>query len=405
MERYFGAEEVDALSQVIESQELCRLGIEGFVSKFEEQMGKHLGRHYVYAVNSGTSANEAMVAGLGLQPGDEVVCPGVCPIFASIPVLAAGCIPVFADVDPRTLIISSDGIKGRISERTKAVVVVHHYGQPAPMDEIMEVASLYDLKVLEDCAQAYDVYYQGQQAGTFGDVACFSLQSSKHITSGEGGFIATDDPEIYKRAELYSNCGMPWFRYGLQPDRPAVVAGYRTRGHFSFGHNHRMSELQGAVALVQLGKIEIFNAERVKLVAIIEETLGGCPGIMLAHTYDEPHTRPNYWLYPLQLNPQDTSLTAREVHRMCLEEEGIGSGYFNDTVNYLEHVFQVMQRERRTPFGYPLPDTVTYEPGLCPKGEEVANRIVPINVHHGRDPGSLRRQVQALRNTLMRHVG
>jgi perosamine synthetase len=187
MERYFGAEEVDALSQVIESQELCRLSIEGFVSKFEEQMGKHLGRHYVYAVNSGTSANEAMVAGLGLQPGDEVIWPGVCPIFVSIPVLAAGCIPVFADVDPRTPIISSDGIKRRISERTKAVVVVHHYGQPAPMDEIMEVASLYDLKVLEDCAQAYDVYYQGQQAGTFGDVACFSLQSSKHITSGEGG--------------------------------------------------------------------------------------------------------------------------------------------------------------------------------------------------------------------------
>jgi perosamine synthetase len=198
---------------------------------------------------------------------------------------------------------------------------------------------------------------------------------------------------------------MPWFSYGLQPDRPAVVAGYRTRGHFSFGHNHRMSELQGAVALAQLGKIEIFNAERVKLVAIIEQTLGGCPGIMLAATCDGPHTRPNYWLYPLQLNPQDTSLTAREVHRMCLEEEGIGSGYFNDTVNYLEHVFQVMQRERRTPFGYPLPDTVTYEPRLCPKGEEVAKRIIPINVHHGRDPGGLRRQVQALRNTLMRHVG
>lgn len=419
MERYIGSEELDVLKEVIESQGLCRLYTKrfvskrfvskgfvskGFVSKFEDEVGKYLGRNYVYALNSGTSANEAMIAGLDSQPGDEVICPAVCPIFPTLAVFALGCIPVFADVDPRTLLLSPEGIRERISKRTRAIQVVHLFGQPAPMDEIMDIASLYNLKVLEDCAEAYDCYYKGKKVGTFGDAAMFSLQQTKHITCGEGGVILTDDPEIYKRAVLYSNCGMPDFRYGLRLYKPEVIAGYETRGHFAFGHNYRMSELQGAVALVQLGKIEEFNAERKKLVKIIEEELKNCPGVLLAHTYSEPETQSNYWMYPVQLNPKEISLTAKQVNQMCLEEEKVGSGYFNDTINYLEFVFQKAQLERQTPFGYPLPEYVRYEPGICPEGENAAKRTIPILVHHGRDPEELRRQVRALKNTLMRHV-
>jgi len=203
IQRYFGSEELDVLRKVTQSQKLCRIGIEGFVSKFEDKIGKHFGRQYVYAVNSGTSANEAMIAGLNLQPGDEVICPAVNPIFPAIGVLAAGCIPIFAEVNPRTLLLSCEGIKQRISKRTKAIQIVHHFGQPAPMGEIMDIANLYNLKVVEDCAEAYDCYYKGKKVGTFGDAAMFSLQQSKHITSGEGGFIITDDSEIYKRVELW----------------------------------------------------------------------------------------------------------------------------------------------------------------------------------------------------------
>jgi perosamine synthetase len=152
----FGEEELANLLQVIESGALWR-GMRGhFVGQFEDAMGAHLGRKYVHAVSSGTAGNEAVVAGLGLEPGDEVICPASAPIFASLPVLAAGCIPVFADVDPRTLIISPEGIDAAAGERTKAVMVVHLWGQPAPMDEILEVAHKHGLKVIEDCAQAYD---------------------------------------------------------------------------------------------------------------------------------------------------------------------------------------------------------------------------------------------------------
>ncbi|MBA7695652.1 UDP-4-amino-4-deoxy-L-arabinose--oxoglutarate aminotransferase [subsurface metagenome] len=403
MERYIDSEELDALKAVIKSQRLCRLGIEGFVSMFENKVGEHFGREYVYALNSGTSANEAMIAGLGLQPGDEVICPAVNPIFPALGVLAAGCIPIFAEVDSRTLLLSPEGIKERISKRTKAIQVVHHFGQPAPMDEIMDVASLYNLKVVEDCAEAYDCYYKGKKVGTFGEAAMFSLQQSKHITSGEGGFIITNDSEIYKRVELYSNCGMPGFRYNLRSYKPEVIAGYETRGHFTFGHNYRMSELQGAVALVQLGKIEYFNSERKKLVKIIAEELKDCPKILCAHTFIDPETQPNYWMYPVQLNPEETSFTAKQVNEMCLKEKKVQLGYFNDTVNYLEFVFQKMQRERRTPFGYSLPEYVSYKPGICPKGEDAAKRTIPFSVHHGRDPKELGAQVRALKDVMMHH--
>lgn len=397
MLRCFGEEELTNLREVIERGELWR-GTEGyFVARFEDAMAKHLGRRFVHAVNSGTSANEASVAGLGLEPGDEVIVPATAPIFVSLPVFATGCIPVFADVDPRTLIISPEGIEACISERTRAVVVVHLFGQPAPMDEILLVARKHNLKVIEDCAQAYDGYCKGKKTGTFGDVACFSLQQSKHITSGEGGFIATDDPEIYKRAVLYSNAGMAWFRYGLEAQKPEVVNGIPTRGHFAFGHNHRMSELQGAIALAQLSKIERFNAARKRLVEIIESELGDCPGILLAHRY--PETEPNYWTYPVQINPDETSLTAMEVHRFCMEEGGTAPGYYHE-VNYLEAVFQEAERKRQTPFGLPLPDHVRYRLGLCPNAEDAAKRTLLFFTHHALDPERVRRQTRALRKVM-----
>jgi len=375
--RCFGEEELTYLREVIESQELWRGTAGNFVARFEDAFGQHLGRRYVLGLSSGTSADEAALAGLGLEPGDEVICPATAPIFVSMPVVGLGCIPVFADVDPRTLIITPEGIEDRITAQTRAVMVVHLHGQPAPMDEIMAVARAHNLQVVEDCAQAYDCYYQGRKAGTIGDVACFSLQQSKHITSGEGGIVATDDPEIYRRMVLYSNCGMPWYRYGLAAPQAESVAGLPTRGHFAFGHNNRMSELQGAVALAQLEKIDEFNARRRELVAIIESELRDVRGVELAHVY--PGTQPNYWAYPVRV-PAPLG-TYREI-------------------NYLEAVFQDMQRHRRTSVGYPLPDYVRYEPGLCPNAEAAAPRFWPIGTHHGADPATIREAARKIREAV-----
>ena len=397
----FGEEELANLREVLESGELWRGTFGNFVPKFEEAIGKYYGRKYVHAVNSGTSANEAAVAGLGLVPGDEVICPATVPIFVSLPVFSAGCIPVFADVDPRTLIISPEGIEACISDKTKAVVVVHLWGQPAPMDDILKIANKYNLKVVEDCAQAYDCYYKGKKAGTFGDVACFSLQQSKHITSGEGGFIITDDPEIYKKSAMYSNSGMAWYHFGVEPLRSQSVGGIPTRGHFYFGHDHRMSELQGAVALAQLGKIEKFNAVRRQLVDIIEGELRDTPGLLLAYKY--PDTIPNYWVYPIMLNPEETKLNAAEVSKLCREEQGIGIGCYSE-INYLEQIYQELENKGTTPYGFPLPEYVHYRLGICPKAEESARYTLLISTHHASDPSSILKQSQALKKTMIKHL-
>lgn len=380
--RCFGEEELTYLREVIESQELWRGTKGNFVPRFEEAFGGHLGRKYVLGLSSGTAADEAALAGLGLAPGDEVICPATAPIFVSLPVVSLGAVPVFAEVDPRTLILSPEGVESRTTDKTRAVIVVHLHGQPAPMDEIMAVARQHDLRVVEDCAQAFDCYHRGRKAGTIGDVACFSLQQSKHITSGEGGIVATDDPEIYQRAVLYSNVGMPWYQYGLQAPKAEPLGGLKTRGHFSLGHNYRMNEMQGAVALAQLQKIDRFNAQRRVLVDIMESELRGKEGVELPYVY--PDTQPNYWAYPVRV------------------PSGLGT---YAEINYLEVVFQEMQQTRRTSVGYPLPDYVQYVPGSCPQSEEASRRFWPTLVHPAADPEAIRRSAQRILEAVTEAAG
>jgi perosamine synthetase len=388
--RQFGSEEMEALAQVIESQELWRgVGDGSFTSRFEDAFAEHTGRSYVLGVNSGTSANEAALAACGLEPGDEVIVPACSFIASSLAPVALGAVPVFADVDPRNLLITAEAIEAAVTPKAKAVVVVHLWGIPADMAPILEVARRHNLKVVEDCAQAYDAYYRGDMVGTLGDVACYSLQQSKHITSGEGGMVVTNDPEAYQRAYLYANCGMPWYRKGLERPRPAEVAGIATRGHFGYGHNYRMSELQAAVSLAQLGKIDTLNARRAENVAAVEEELRAVPGLCLATTY--PDTKPNFWYYPLTLDPAYASLTTSSV----------GLGRYAE-VNYLEVVFQEMQRRRCTSVGYPLPSYVRYELGLCPQAEAGALRISALTIHPSRSVDECRAQAREVAGKITR---
>ena len=375
----FGEEELANLREVIESQNAWRWGRSNFVPRFELAFGEHIGRKYVHAVNSGTSANMTAYASLTLEPGDEIICPGLAPVFVSFPIVGIGCVPVFADVDIRTQIITAATIEACITSKTRAVVVVHLNGQPAMMDEIMEVARKHNLKVVEDCAQAYDAYYKGRKVGTIGDIACFSMQQSKHITCGEGGMIATDDPELYKRATEFANSGMPWYMYDLKRPSADSVNGLPTRGHFSLGMDFRFSELQGAVALAQLGKIERFNARRRELVARVQSELGGLPGVRLAHVY--PDTQPNYWLYPIW-GPES-------LGRM-------------GEINYIEVEFQRMQQTRRTSVGVPLPDYVQYVPGLCPQAEESTKGARSLFVHHSVEDDELERTISGFKDSVLK---
>ncbi len=378
----FDEAEMNLVREVMESGELCRAIGNSMVERFEKAFGVYLGRKYVLGVSSGTSANETMYASIGVEPGDEFICPASAPIFVSFPVIGLGCVPVFADVDPRTLIIDPDAIEERITPKTKAIVVVHLFGQPAQMDEIMAVAKKHNLKVLEDCSQSYDSLYKGRKVGSIGDAACFSLQQSKHMTSGEGGIFVTDDVEMYKRAVLFATCGMPWYQYDLERPKSPMMGDLHTRGHFAFGNNYRMGELLAAVALGQLGKLPEVKAIHKRLVEIIEEELRDAPGIQIAHRY--PDTEPNYWAYPVRI-PDSLSQYGE--------------------INYLEVEFQKMQKTRRTSVGYPLPDYVQYTLGSCPNAEKGAHGFHSMFINCTTPPENVRARAIDLRESVAKTIG
>lgn len=396
---FVGDEELALLKEVVASQELWRgMGDEGPVAQFEDEFAAHLGRQYVHAVCSGTSANETALAALGLEPGDEIIVTPCSFIASSLAPVGLGLVPVFADVDPRNYVLTGETIEAALTPRAKAVVVVHLWGQPADMGPILQVAQKHGLKVVEDCAQCYDGLWQGKLTGTIGDVACWSLQQSKHLTSGEGGIVATDDAEAYKRAVLYANCGMPWYRFGLERDVPQPVGPLLTRGHFAFGHNYRMSNLQGAAALAQLRKIEYLKARRKQIADDLRQALEGTPGLILPQPY--PDTVPNYWAFPVIVDPE-TGVKAEQVAQW-VSEKGGSVGRYNE-INYLEVVYQQMEAARRTAVGLPLPDYVHYRPGICPNAEATAQQLLIFGVMPWNDDAAMRKNCEILRCVMEEH--
>jgi dTDP-4-amino-4,6-dideoxygalactose transaminase len=315
-------------------------------------------------------------------------------IASCVPVLAFNAIPVFADIDPRTGCMTSDEIQKKITKKTKAILLVHLFGQPADIDPILELAKASNIRLIEDCAEAYDAYSKGRKVGTIGDVAAFSLQHSKHITTGEGGLFATNDEEMYSRAMAYSNMGsLRGLGFPLQP-----------KGNFfAFGHNHRLSELGAAVGVAQLAKIETFNERRRALVKVIEEELKGVPGISLPYAY--PDTVPNYWLYSITFD-KDLGLGPSNISELCMQEERVAlwseNGYWHHVPCYLEPIFQEMNVTRKTSLGYALPEYVRYEKGLCAKMEDVSTRCAVIPTHHGVSPQTVRSHARAIRRVVER---
>jgi dTDP-4-amino-4,6-dideoxygalactose transaminase len=393
---YVGSEEKALIDEVVDSQELWRGGgDEGPVAMFEDEFAAHLGRKYVHANCSGTCANEAALAALGLEPGDEIIVTPCSFIASSIAPVGLGLVPVFADVDPRNYVLTAETIEAALTPRAKAVVVVHLWGQPADMGPILQVAKKHHLKVVEDCAQCYDGVWQGHLTGTIGDTACWSLQQSKHLTSGEGGIIATDDAEAYKRTVLFSNCGMAWYRFGVERPSSPPVGPLLTRGHFAFGHNYRLTNLQGAAALAQLRKMAQLKARRKQIADLIEGVLEGTPGLLLAQPY--PDTVPNYWAYPVIVDPA-TGLSAAQVCEM-VSAAGGGVGRYAE-INYLEACFRDMEAARRTSIGIPLPDYVHYQPGLCPNAEATAQQLIMFGVMPWNDDEGLARNCAVLRQVM-----
>jgi len=283
--RTLGSEEVAALTDVIASGTLTSTKGQA-VRTFEKEFAHLLGVKHAYACASGTAAVHLAVAAIDPNPGDEIVTTPITDMGALTPILYQGAIPVFADVNDRTCNVTAATIEARLTNRTKAIVVTHLFGNPCEMDEIMDLAAARGLPVIEDCAQSFLSADHGRHVGTIGAIGCFSLQQGKHITTGEGGIVTTNDDALARRMFLYIN--KAWGYGDAQPD------------HYFLALNYRMSELQGAVARAQLPKLSGVVEQRIRMAERLTAQLKDVDGIEVP--WSPAAARHVYWKYCLMVD-------------------------------------------------------------------------------------------------------
>lgn len=285
--RTLGQDEIANLAEAIASGTLTSTKGK-FVKEFETGFAQLLGSKFGHACSSGTAALHTAFAAIDPEPGDEFITTPVTDMGALTPILYQGAIPVFADIDPHTYNVTAATIEAKISERTKAIVVTHLFGNPCEMQEIMDLAKAHDLPVIEDCAQSFLTSYRDRYVGTIGTIGCFSLQQGKHITTGEGGVVVTDDEQLARRMFLFIN--KAWGYGDEKPD------------HYFIALNYRMTELQGAVAAAQLSKLPSVVESRTRTAEELTQRLQQVPGVETPVT--SPYALHTFWKYCLRISEQ-----------------------------------------------------------------------------------------------------
>ena len=256
-----------------------------FVKKFEEKLAKRVSRSYGIAVCNGSAALEVAVTALGISKGDEVILPTFTIISCVAPIIRAGAIPVLVDSDPFTWNMDISQIENKITKKTKAIMVVHIYGLPVDMDPILALAKKYNLKIIEDAAEMHGQTYKGKPCGSFGDISTFSFYPNKLITTGEGGMVVTNDLNLAKRCRSLRNLC-------FQPQKRFV--------HEELGWNFRMTNLQAALGLAQLERLDEFIAKKRHLGRVYTDAFSKIKSLQLPVKKTE-YADNIYWIYGILL--------------------------------------------------------------------------------------------------------
>ncbi|CAM8624433.1 WecE Predicted pyridoxal phosphate-dependent enzyme apparently involved in regulation of cell wall biogenesis [Burkholderiales bacterium] len=257
-----------------------------FVKEFEERFAARVGRKHGIAVCNGTAALDASVEALGIGPGDEVILPTFTIISCVLQIIRSGAVPVLVDSDPLTWNMDVTQIEAKLTSRTKVIMVVHIYGLPVDMDPVLELAKRYGLKVIEDAAEVIGQTYRGKPCGSFGEISTMSFYPNKHVTTGEGGMILTDDDELAENCRNLRNLC-------FQSQRRFV--------HKHLGWNLRMTNLQAALGLAQLERLDEFIERKRWMGQRYKELLVGLPGVQLPQPMTD-YADNIYWVYGLVLN-------------------------------------------------------------------------------------------------------
>jgi perosamine synthetase len=281
-----------------------------FSHKFEEQFAKRVGRRHGIAVCNGSAALEAAVAALGIGPGDEVILPSFTIISCAAAVIRSGAMPVLVDSDPSTWNLDPSNLEALVSLRTKAIMVVHIYGLPVDMDPVLAVAARHGLHIIEDAAEMHGQSYRGKPCGSFGSISTFSFYPNKNVTTGEGGMIVTDDDDLAERCRGLRNLC-------FQPAKRFV--------HEELGWNMRMSNLNAALGLAQLERIDEFIARKRHIGAQYNMLLADIDGVQLPVPLTD-YAENIYWAYGIVLD-EGLPVGVEEIMTR-LAERGVGTRPF-----------------------------------------------------------------------------
>lgn len=306
-EPWLGDLELEYVTEAVRSSWISSLG--KYVQQFEAQFARFCGVAHGISTSNGTTALHLALHALGIGPGDEVIVPALTFVASANAVHYTGATPVFADVDPVTWTLDPDDVARRITPRTRAIMPVHLYGHPAPMDAINELARAHNLWVVEDAAEAHGAAIRGRRTGGLGHVAAFSFFANKVITTGEGGMVTTNDEALANRCRMLRDHAMPpESRYW----------------HNEVGFNYRLTNLQAAVGVAQMTRIEEFLRRKRTIAGLYQTGLADIPGITL------PTEAPGYtnifWMYSILV--QKPYPLSRDELIVALRAEGIDSRPF-----------------------------------------------------------------------------
>lgn len=364
-----GEEETHAAIEVLKSG--CLSGFlgsagSGFlggknVQEFEKACCEYFHVSHAIVVNSWTSGLIASLGAIGLEPGDEVIVTPWTMCATATAILHWNAIPIFADIEDSTFCLDPEDVKRKISVRTKAIMSVDIFGQSADIDSLKKIADENELYLLSDCAQAPGSTYKGTKSGTLCDIGGYSLNYHKHIHTGEGGIVVTNDSKLAERVRLIRNHG------------EAVIAADSSSGSLSniIGHNFRLGEIESAIGIEQLKKLDVLIQQRVSQADKLRQALAGLPGLRL------PVTRKDctnvYYMFPMVLDTELLGVDRKTIYNSLLQEgmEGLTLGYQNI------HQLPIFQRKiAYGSQGFPwLPPIysgdVDYSKGTCPVAERL----------------------------------
>jgi perosamine synthetase len=356
MYRYLVAEPdigEEELRNVVEAVKSGWISSKGkFIEKFEREFANYIGMKYGVAVSNGTVALHLALAALGIGPGDEVIVPDLTFVATINAVLYTGARPVIVDIHPEYWCMDPDKVEKAITPKTKVIIPVHLYGHPCDMDPIMEIASRNNLYIVEDAAEAHGAEYKGRKVGSFGYISCFSFYGNKIITTGEGGMVLTNDDELAEKIRILRDHGMnPEKRYW----------------HEVIGFNYRMTNLQAAIGVAQLSKIDKFIEKKRRIAKIYAEELSSIPGIIL-HP-EMPWAKNVYWLYSILIDLNKAKISRDELSKR-LEKEGI------ETRKFFYPLHEMPIYAKYGVYSYPVATTISRQGLNLPSGTKLTEEDV-----------------------------